>query len=274
MGPGGMRKRTARAAHQAGGEAAQPLRVHAYPGRSPVSRIGGMGASWAWLRSGAGAERHGPGGSAVQRAGPWSEGRAGGQERQVTGTDVPAATAGAWTQAISVVQLDEAPKQTLRRGRGNGGGALCGTMGRASGVGAGASAVLGRQGGRREAVRDAEAAAGGRGPREEQTRDGSDGGRGTAPVHPTRLKRSPRPLGHASTCHALHQLGGQYRAFVLAFREAAAHWLRGDCLARLPSSRSLRVLRRIASLESSDTLRGHPSRALRLSALGRICDHS
>jgi hypothetical protein len=47
-------------------------------------------------------------------------------------------------------------------------------------------------------------------------------------TRPERLKRSPRPLGHASTSQALRQLREQYRAFVSAFREAAARWSRGD----------------------------------------------
>ncbi|WP_232537154.1 transposase [Cystobacter fuscus] len=53
----------------------------------------------------------------------------------------------------------------------------------------------------------------------------------TRPEHP---KRSPRPLGHASTRQALKELREQYRAFVAAFREAAARWSRGDFLARFP----------------------------------------
>ncbi|HYO55924.1 hypothetical protein [Archangium sp.] len=47
-------------------------------------------------------------------------------------------------------------------------------------------------------------------------------------TRPERLKRSPRPLGHASTRQALRQLREQYRAFVAAFREAAARWRQGD----------------------------------------------
>ena len=53
-------------------------------------------------------------------------------------------------------------------------------------------------------------------------------------TRPERLKRSPRPLGHASTRQALKELREQYRAFVAAFREAAARWLRGDFLAKFP----------------------------------------
>ncbi|WP_309887791.1 hypothetical protein [Archangium sp.] len=53
-------------------------------------------------------------------------------------------------------------------------------------------------------------------------------------TRPERLKRSPRPLGHASTRHALKELREQYRAFVAAFREAAARWRRGDFSARFP----------------------------------------
>ncbi len=53
-------------------------------------------------------------------------------------------------------------------------------------------------------------------------------------TRPERLKRSPRPRGHASTRQALKELREQYRAFVAAFREAAARWRRGDFLARFP----------------------------------------
>ncbi|WNG20844.1 transposase [Cystobacter fuscus] len=47
-------------------------------------------------------------------------------------------------------------------------------------------------------------------------------------TRPERLDRSPRPLGHASTHQAMKELREQYRAFVAAFREAAARWMRGD----------------------------------------------
>jgi REP element-mobilizing transposase RayT len=53
-------------------------------------------------------------------------------------------------------------------------------------------------------------------------------------TRPERLKRSPRPLGHASTRQALKELREQYRAFVAAFREAAARWRRGDFSASFP----------------------------------------
>ena len=53
-------------------------------------------------------------------------------------------------------------------------------------------------------------------------------------TRPEHLKRSPRPLGHASTRQALKELRGQYRTFVAAFREAAARWRRGDFLVRFP----------------------------------------
>jgi hypothetical protein len=53
-------------------------------------------------------------------------------------------------------------------------------------------------------------------------------------TRPERLKRSPRPLGHASTRQALRELSEQYRAFVAVFREAAARWRQGDFLARFP----------------------------------------
>jgi REP element-mobilizing transposase RayT len=53
-------------------------------------------------------------------------------------------------------------------------------------------------------------------------------------TRPERLKRSPRPLGHASTRQALRELREQYRAFVAVFREAAAQWRRGDFSARFP----------------------------------------
>jgi REP element-mobilizing transposase RayT len=53
-------------------------------------------------------------------------------------------------------------------------------------------------------------------------------------TRPERLKRSPRPLGHASLPQALRELREQYRAFVAAFREAAARWKRGDFSARFP----------------------------------------
>ncbi|HEX8822024.1 MAG TPA: hypothetical protein VF794_19010 [Archangium sp.] len=47
-------------------------------------------------------------------------------------------------------------------------------------------------------------------------------------TRPEHLERSPRPLGHASTRQALRELREQYRAFVAAFREAAARWMQGD----------------------------------------------
>lgn len=53
-------------------------------------------------------------------------------------------------------------------------------------------------------------------------------------TRPQRLKRSPRPLGHASTRQALKELRERYRAFVAVFREAAARWMRGDFSARFP----------------------------------------
>ncbi|WP_395857854.1 transposase [Cystobacter fuscus] len=53
-------------------------------------------------------------------------------------------------------------------------------------------------------------------------------------TRPEHLKRSPRPLGHASTRQALNELREQYRAFVAAFRAAAARWSRGDFLACFP----------------------------------------
>jgi REP element-mobilizing transposase RayT len=53
-------------------------------------------------------------------------------------------------------------------------------------------------------------------------------------TRPERLKRSPRPLGHASTGQALKELREQCRAFIAAFREAAERWRRGDFLARFP----------------------------------------
>ena len=51
---------------------------------------------------------------------------------------------------------------------------------------------------------------------------------------PEQLKRSPRPLGHASTRQALRELREQYRAFVAVFREAASRWRRGDFSACFP----------------------------------------
>jgi hypothetical protein len=53
-------------------------------------------------------------------------------------------------------------------------------------------------------------------------------------TRPEHLKRSPRPLGHASTRQALKELREQYRAFVAEFREAAARWSRGDFSACFP----------------------------------------
>ncbi|MCY1083369.1 transposase [Archangium lansingense] len=53
-------------------------------------------------------------------------------------------------------------------------------------------------------------------------------------TRPEHLKRSPRPLGHASSSLALKELREQYRAFVSVFREAAARWMRGDFSARFP----------------------------------------
>jgi hypothetical protein len=53
-------------------------------------------------------------------------------------------------------------------------------------------------------------------------------------TRPEHLKRSPRPLGHASTRQALKELREQYRTFVAAFREAAAQWSQGDFSALFP----------------------------------------
>ncbi|HEX5747085.1 MAG TPA: hypothetical protein VFZ09_12655 [Archangium sp.] len=53
-------------------------------------------------------------------------------------------------------------------------------------------------------------------------------------TRPEHLERSPRPLGHASTRQALTELRERYRAFVAAFREAAARWMRGDFSASFP----------------------------------------
>jgi len=53
-------------------------------------------------------------------------------------------------------------------------------------------------------------------------------------TRPEQLKRSPRPLGHASTRQAPRELSEQYRAFVAAFQEAAARWRRGDFSANFP----------------------------------------
>lgn len=75
-------------------------------------------------------------------------------------------------------------------------------------------------------------------------------------TRPERLKRSPRPLGHASTSQALRQLREKYRAFVSAFREAAARWRWRDLSARFPSSLFHQVSCRVTSLEFFDTLLG------------------
>jgi hypothetical protein len=53
-------------------------------------------------------------------------------------------------------------------------------------------------------------------------------------TRPEHLKRSPRPLGHASTRQALKELRERYRAFVATFREAAARWSQGDFSACFP----------------------------------------
>jgi len=53
-------------------------------------------------------------------------------------------------------------------------------------------------------------------------------------TRPEHLKRSRRPLGHASTRQALKELREQYRAFVALFREAAARWRWGDFSAPFP----------------------------------------
>ncbi|WP_395836104.1 transposase [Cystobacter fuscus] len=53
-------------------------------------------------------------------------------------------------------------------------------------------------------------------------------------TRPEHLKRSPRPLGHASTRQALRELRERYRTFVAAFREAAARWRKGDFLTPFP----------------------------------------
>ncbi|EPX59553.1 hypothetical protein D187_002714 [Cystobacter fuscus DSM 2262] len=51
---------------------------------------------------------------------------------------------------------------------------------------------------------------------------------------PEQLKRSPRPLGHASTHQALKELREQYRSFVAVFQEAAARWRRGNFSVSFP----------------------------------------
>jgi hypothetical protein len=53
-------------------------------------------------------------------------------------------------------------------------------------------------------------------------------------TRPEHLKRSPRPLGHASTRQALRELREQYTAFIAAFREAAARGRWEDFSARFP----------------------------------------
>ncbi len=73
-------------------------------------------------------------------------------------------------------------------------------------------------------------------------------------TRPEQLNRSPRPLGHASTRQALKELREQYRAFVAAFREAAARWRRGTSRRAFRSSPSHRVSCRGVSREFFDTL--------------------
>jgi len=53
-------------------------------------------------------------------------------------------------------------------------------------------------------------------------------------TRPQHVKRSPRPVGHASTRQALRELREQYLAFVAVFREAATRWRSGDFSARFP----------------------------------------
>jgi REP element-mobilizing transposase RayT len=72
-------------------------------------------------------------------------------------------------------------------------------------------------------------------------------------TRPERLKRSPRPLGHASTRQALRELREQYRAFVAVFREAAARWRRGIFWLISLGSPSLLAWCRVESFNFFDT---------------------
>ncbi|HSP77433.1 MAG TPA: transposase [Myxococcaceae bacterium] len=76
---------------------------------------------------------------------------------------------------------------------------------------------------------EAEASAGGQPPM------GAQSVRAQPPhTRPARLKRSRRPLGHATVRAAMDELRERYRAFVTAFREASARWRWGDFSASFP----------------------------------------
>lgn len=51
---------------------------------------------------------------------------------------------------------------------------------------------------------------------------------------PQRSKRSPAPLFHCASRSERRKLERAYREFVAAYREAAAHWLRGELTAPFP----------------------------------------
>ncbi len=53
-------------------------------------------------------------------------------------------------------------------------------------------------------------------------------------TRPMRLKRSRRPLAHATLRELMDELRARYRAFVSAFREASARWRAGNFSASFP----------------------------------------
>jgi hypothetical protein len=53
-------------------------------------------------------------------------------------------------------------------------------------------------------------------------------------TRPARLKRSRRPLGHATLRELMDELRARYRAFVSAFREASARWRAGNFSTSFP----------------------------------------
>ncbi|OJH33378.1 hypothetical protein BON30_49035 [Cystobacter ferrugineus] len=156
----------------------------------------------------------------------------------MAGPDVSAVIAGAGAAAVPVVQLDEALEQTGKRGAGSGG------EGRFAEEWAEPVELelaplpcwkgLGedeRQRAARALVEEVEVEARAR----NKPVLGARAVRAQNPhTRPEHLKRSPRPLGHASTRQALRELREQYRGFVAAFREAAARWGRGDFAAPFP----------------------------------------
>ena len=160
--------------------------------------------------------RRGAGGAVALRAGPWSEGEASGEERRVARPHVSAATAGPGSATVSVVQLDEALEQEGSEEVGGGQGRFAQEW--AEPVELEVAPLPCWEGleeeERQRAVRGLVEGV------ESEARARATpvlGARAVRAQHPhTRpehLKRSPRPLGHASTRQALKALREQYRAF-------------------------------------------------------------